>query len=326
MQVVLYKSYWMKFLRHIFFGLCCVMICESTIAQNRGGIKVFIENAEEDDIIGATVQVMDGERQVTGGVTDFEGFLYLPNIDAGRYNVVIRHIMTIPDTLPIRVKENEIFELKIHLELGDEGSQSLPILLSSDTEIAKTTDDVLRLPVRGPAAYHKGYCVCTPSGQASAPLKKTNAWEVDPKINLKSGLKVVAIDENGTAFFGAHVEALLLKTDVDSTVGNEKGMLKHGFRESAVTNIDGIAHIKDLPSGTYKVSISHVSLGGVRSFDITIKPYETFELKLERAFYKELPPLNISAGNDCREPFFDPYGQDKAKRSSIYFEMPPINK
>lgn len=301
------------------------MVYQSVIAQNRGGLKVFIENAEEDDIIGATVQVLNDGKQVTGGVTDFTGFVYLPNIDEGVYDVVIRHIGSITDTLPVSIRKNKIHELRMQLQLIDWKSQDQMVHLDFNEDTFKTTDDILRLPARGPASCYGSCCVCTPLGQAPAPRKKTSVWKVDPKINLKSGLKVLAIDENGRAFFGAHVEAQLLKQGVDSTVGRGNGRLPNIIIH-AVTNIDGVAHIKDLPSGTYRVSVSHVSLGGVRSFDISIELHETYELELERAFYTELPPINISAENDGREPFFDLYGQDKAKRSSIYFEMPPINK
>jgi len=85
---------------------------------SKGGLKVFIENAQEDDIIGATVQVMDGERQVTGGVTDFEGFLYIPNIEAGTYTVVIRHIISGEVKFQVTIKSNSIYELRETLPVG----------------------------------------------------------------------------------------------------------------------------------------------------------------------------------------------------------------
>jgi len=83
------------------------------------GLKVFIENAEQDDIIGATVQVMDGDRQVTGGVTDFMGFLYLPNIDPGAYVVIIRHINVGTAKFQVTIKENQIYELREKIETGN---------------------------------------------------------------------------------------------------------------------------------------------------------------------------------------------------------------
>lgn len=79
---------------------------------SKGSLKVFIENAQEDDIIGATVQVMDGERQVTGGVTDFEGFLFIPNIEAGTYTVVIRNVNFGEAKFQVTIKSNSIYELK----------------------------------------------------------------------------------------------------------------------------------------------------------------------------------------------------------------------
>lgn len=314
----------MRFPIHIFLGLCFLIVYQPTIAQNRGGLKVFIENAEEDDIIGATVQVLDDGKQVTGGVTDFTGFVYLPKIDEGAYDVVIRHIGTITDTLPVSIRKNIIHELRMHLQLIDWKSQDQMVHLDFNEDTFKTTDDILRLPHRSPRGDYR--CVCTPSAYPMTPKMKSNPLGVEPMVVLKGGLTVFAIDENGNAFFGAHVEAELTKPYVDTFTQNENETHQEMFGKHAVTNNEGIAQIKDLPSGNYKVSVSHVSLGGVRTFDITIEPHTTYELKLERALYTELPPFSISAVKGYKEPFFDPYGQDKAKRSSIYFEMPPINK
>lgn len=118
---------------------------------SKGGLKVFIENAEMDDIIAATVQVMDGERQVTGASTDFTGYVYLPNIEAGTYTVVIRHINVGVVKFEIAVKENEVHELRETLE-----TQRLitdcrfwypePIFGQDPGMTSYTTEDILRSP------------------------------------------------------------------------------------------------------------------------------------------------------------------------------------
>lgn len=90
-----------------------LVFCQS----NKGGLKVFIENAEEDDLIGATVQVMDGERQLAGGVTNFSGFVYIPLIEAGTYVVLIRHINIGEAKFQVTIKSNSIYELREELNV-----------------------------------------------------------------------------------------------------------------------------------------------------------------------------------------------------------------
>lgn len=86
-----------------------------TKSPMKGGLKVFITNAERDDVIGAVVQVMDGERQVAGGIADFTGFLYIPNIEAGTYTIVISHVSVGKTQYLVRIPENEVFRLKVEL-------------------------------------------------------------------------------------------------------------------------------------------------------------------------------------------------------------------
>lgn len=86
-----------------------------TKSPMKGGLKVFITNAERDDIIGAVVQVMDGEQQVAGGIADFTGFLYIPNIEAGTYTIVISHVSVGKTQYLVRIPESEVFQLKVEL-------------------------------------------------------------------------------------------------------------------------------------------------------------------------------------------------------------------
>lgn len=121
------------------------------LSQLKGGLKVFIENAEKDDIIGATVQVMDGERPVAGGITDFMGFVYLPNIEAGTYTIVIRHVRIVETKFEIVIEENQDYELRETLEMGGpiigcRLGRPEPIFGGDPFLIWFTTEDILRNP------------------------------------------------------------------------------------------------------------------------------------------------------------------------------------
>lgn len=134
----------------IFFLFLSVTIASAQ--ASKGGLKVFIENAVTDEIIGATVQVMDGERQVTGGVTDFNGFVYLPNIEAGTYTVIIRHINIGEAKFQVTIKSNSIYELRQNIAVGtviDEVIIKADNILDEGGGDTKTTEDILRLPARG---------------------------------------------------------------------------------------------------------------------------------------------------------------------------------
>lgn len=82
---------------------------------------MYMENAVQEGIVGATVLVMDGEKQVAGGIMDFSGFLRLDEMEPGKYQIVVRSVNTsrqrfdvtiAPDSTSVMVfRTNAITEL-----------------------------------------------------------------------------------------------------------------------------------------------------------------------------------------------------------------------
>lgn len=95
-----------KAINIILTALCVLSIGFSVKAQQQadstcidssslqGSLTVHIENAVEEDIIGATALVLQGEKQITGGVIDISGFLHLSGIEPGAYQVVVSGVNT----------------------------------------------------------------------------------------------------------------------------------------------------------------------------------------------------------------------------------------
>ena len=145
-------------MRHFYKTIFTLLLSTVIVSAqtNKGGLKVFIENAEKDDLFGTTVQVMEGDRLIIGGVVDFTGFLYLPNIEAGTYTVVLKNVKFGERKFEVTIESNAVFELRRTISL-DEGQVLTTVVIrepmvKTTTTTTKTADDIAKLPSRGATA------------------------------------------------------------------------------------------------------------------------------------------------------------------------------
>lgn len=213
-----------------------------TKSPMKGGLKVAITNAERDDIIGAVVQVMDGERHVAGGVTDFTGLLYLPNIAAGTYEVMISHGSTGKKSFEVTITSNQNMELVVQLintaSLADIFYVSHPVVTSRS--ICSDRIDSISSKV-----------------QASR-IKSENG------IQRMGGLRVSITNAEKDDIIGAKVQVM------------------NGERQIAggVTDFAGFLYLPNVEAGTYTIVISHISVGKTQ-YLVRIPENEVFRLKVE---------------------------------------------
>lgn len=262
--------------------LLVIVLPQSLAAQSiDGGLKVFITNAEEDALFGLTVQVMDGKRQITGGVTDFAGFLFLPNIDEGSYKVFVRHISTGKDSFKVTIERNRIFELRTELEIEFPLEQK-----QEDSISSKVSDGLFRMPQRrsypeeknreilempinhqGPFNYPKTGPSMIGSTSVKWPKKDSSGYDI-VLAHTPGVLRIRARDIAGEVLFGTRVAIEPLEEHTDS------------MTTWAVVGVDGELQIELLP-GKYRVSVSHASVGGIRVFPITITANNLRNIRLE---------------------------------------------
>lgn len=295
--------------------LCTVQYCPAQTLM--GGLKVFIENAEKDDIIGATVRIMKGKSQVTGGVTDFTGFLYLSNIEAGRYQALIRHSYSGTDSLEIEIEENRISELRIQLKVPprfkekdststkvSQGGLKLPGRGSRHVAPKKP---LLKMPPRGPFNYpENNYATCWTPSFTKKPKKDSSGYDV-VLTNTSGILHIQARDVAGKALFGTRVVIRSAEGDVDSTV------------TWAVVGADGYLRLKLLP-GKYKVRVSHPSVGGLRVFPITIWANGTSNIRLQNVATANVYESVWITGNK-QLAFVRPFQNTPIEQSSSFPEV-----
>lgn len=186
-----------------------------------GSLVVFIQNSEEDDIIGATVRVMDGERQVTGGVTDFGGFLYLPDIQAGTYEVRIRHISVGERLFTVEIQAGERTDLKTELEAT---SSCLGTIVIESRCIV----------------FHNTFPKPTDSIQVTLPSNKPRSAN-----QAKGGLKVFITNAELDDIIGATVQVMDGERQVTGGVADFTGFL----------------YLPNIEAGTYTVKIRHITVG-----------------------------------------------------------------
>lgn len=95
--------------------LClCSQVALCQVQQ--GALKVMIENADEDGIIGAQVAVYQGEKLMTGGATDPFGLAFIPSIVAGEYLVEVSSIGFGRERRVVQIHTNNITSISFRLE------------------------------------------------------------------------------------------------------------------------------------------------------------------------------------------------------------------
>lgn len=104
-------------MKNYIFVLALALLPTIAWAQtNKGGLKVFLQNADRDDIRGAVVKVMYGDKLIASRATDFVGFLYIPNIEAGWYKVTISYPGWRDYIAHIEILSNSISELRFDMQ------------------------------------------------------------------------------------------------------------------------------------------------------------------------------------------------------------------
>lgn len=104
-------------MKNYLYILAIVLLPLQALAQsNKGGLKTFIQNAERDNIMGAAVVIKNSNSElIKSGATDFTGFLYLPNIEAGTYTISITYKGWLDIVRDIHISANSIWELRTEM-------------------------------------------------------------------------------------------------------------------------------------------------------------------------------------------------------------------
>ena len=131
---------------------------ESAFSQVfQGSLKVVIENAEEDEIIGAQVAVYQGEKLITSGVTDPFGLVLISAIDPGTYTVEVISVGFNTKQHIVEIRSNIISTIGVRLEMAERDWNLCdfhccgrePLFKGSFGELSSfNTDDILKMPVR----------------------------------------------------------------------------------------------------------------------------------------------------------------------------------
>lgn len=145
------------FMRHIYKTLLLLFLSISTAwgQAGTGSIKVIIENS--DEVIGATVQVKDGERLVTGGITDPFGLAVIPGIEPGQYTLIVSYVGYKTVKQPVTVSTGNIREVRINMQESVVEGEEVVIYEEKDPLIEESyggletrgTDEILKNPTRG---------------------------------------------------------------------------------------------------------------------------------------------------------------------------------
>lgn len=120
------------------------MLCIPYLAfcqVGKGGLKVFIENAEDGNIIGVRATVLDADSQIAIGVTDFQGFLHIPNLTTGTHELRLAHTRLATSSITVRIVADETLVLRtewVSVRMGCFGT----IGLQSSSEHYITTNQM----------------------------------------------------------------------------------------------------------------------------------------------------------------------------------------
>lgn len=157
-------------MKNYIFVLALALLPTIAWAQtNKGGLKVFLQNADRDDIRGAVVKVMYGDRLIKGGATDFTGFLYLPNIDAGWYKVIVSYPGWRDYIAHIEILSNSIRELRFDMQPAP---LELTVLVENARWLKLRNVQIEVIDADSASAY--GYCAKNGVGWVRSPGQGPN--------------------------------------------------------------------------------------------------------------------------------------------------------
>lgn len=136
--------------------LALLLFSQPVKAQSSGSLKVLIQNAYKDGIIGAQVAVYQGEKLVTRGFTDPLGLVCILNIGPGTYAIEVFSHGFIAERRAVEIHCNQISEiqLKLLVNKSDQTNSVVidycpePIMAKYGGTLLFSSHEILRMPVR----------------------------------------------------------------------------------------------------------------------------------------------------------------------------------
>lgn len=123
----------------------------------KGSLKVVIENAEEDELLGAQVALYQGEKLINGAVTDPLGSAVVPDLEPGLYQMEIHSIGFVTEQRVVQVYAKITTSIVLSLKISEfdipicyiGGCGREPLFKGLFGEMPSfETEEILKMPVR----------------------------------------------------------------------------------------------------------------------------------------------------------------------------------